>query len=66
MPAPNKDPRWRQPTPMMQLVALIGSFEGHKSNHEEGIVTDTQYIRYCDDHIGQLFNLRPFVEQGRW
>lgn len=62
----NKDPRWRQPTPMMQLTALVGSFEGHKMNHDEVITTDTQYIRACNEHIEMLFNLRPFVERGSW
>ena len=62
----NKDPRWRQPTPMFQLIALIGSMEGHKSNHTEGIITDRYYCEKLDDHIDQLFELRPFVEQGKW
>ena len=62
----NKRPEWKQPTPSMQLTAILGSLEGHKSNHEEGIITDTQYIRNVDWHIDWLIQLRPFIERGTW
>jgi len=62
----NKDSRWRQPTPLMQLIALTGSMEGHKCNHTEGIISDSYYCRQLDDHVDQLVNLQPFIKQGKW
>lgn len=62
----NKDPRFKQPTPVMQLIALTGSFEGHAANLEEGIITELQFCRSMADHIKMLVNLTPFVEQGHW
>jgi hypothetical protein len=61
-----KDPRFKQPTPVMQLLALTGSFEGHLSNLEDGIITEIQFANYMADHIKMLVNLTPFVEQGHW
>jgi len=61
-----KDPRWKQPTPIMQLRAILGSLGGWAENQKDGIVTDARYIVYAQEHTEQLLNLLPFVEQGHW
>lgn len=61
-----RNPRWRQPTPMMQLTALLFGIEGHKCNHDEGLITDQQYIEVVTQYIDELYALRPFVELGHW
>jgi hypothetical protein len=61
-----KDPRWKQPTPVMQLRTILGSLEGHLSNQESGVITDAAYIVYAQEHTYQLLNLLPFIEQGHW
>jgi len=62
----SRDPRWRQPTPIMQLRAVLASLDGNKQVHIEGIIIDVQYMRRVDEHIEQLMNLLPFVEKGNW
>jgi hypothetical protein len=62
----NKDHRWKQPTPIMQLRAILGSLEGHQSNQEDGIIADSAYIVRAQEHTNQLLNLLPFFEQGHW
>jgi hypothetical protein len=62
----SKNPLWKQPTPMMQLRAILASAEGHSSIHESGIISDHQFIDVSKLHINELMNLLPYVEKGSW
>jgi hypothetical protein len=63
---------WRQPTPIMQFVAIMGSLEwwtsswrNHKAVKSEQYA-DGRYAEKAAEHSDMLYALRPYLEQGHW
>jgi len=57
---------WKQPTPLMQLISVIGSMEGHFSNWSENIISNDIYLEHGLDGYEELRELIPFVDNGSW
>jgi hypothetical protein len=61
-----RDPRWRQPTPAMEAVALHMAVQGHFENWAVGIISDDKFKRAMRDLLNQQTKLLLFLEKGSW
>lgn len=65
MSTTKKRDTWKQATPILQLQATLGAFEGLHSNWQEGIGVPlfderiTAFLEECKELV-------PFLEQGSW
>ena len=57
---------WKQPSPMMQLITIVGSLEGNVSNWQDRIITDRALACRATSHSNQLSALLPYLEKGHW
>jgi len=60
---PEKSPRWKQPTPVDQLVVLRNSLEGEISNYDDGITTHTEMIRRTTEIFEEMRMLEFFLRR---
>jgi len=61
-----KDPRWRQPTPDMQLTVILMSMEGHVSNAKQGLCSGP-FPNIMEEHYQQLKALQPYLKDpSKW
>lgn len=64
-----RKPHWRQPTPQLQLIALLGAARGLSSNIEEGLYHDRETLaskaRDLDFLLEEALQLSPLI-QGNW
>lgn len=64
-----RKPHWRQPTPRLQLIALLGAARGLSSNIEEGLYPDRETLaskaRALDLLLEEALQLSPLIE-GDW
>lgn len=63
---PGVSPKWRQPTPTMQLKAVCGSLEGHFVNWREGIISNEQFQFRFERHMKDIRELHGYVAKGEW
>lgn len=56
-----KDPRWKQRTPIDQLITLQCSMRGDFENWEEKIISTERFATYMEDHLFQLSLLTPYL-----
>lgn len=56
-----KDSRWKQLTPVDQLVAIRASLEGHFDNWQHHIIGDRTFSDCFEDHMAQIAALEPFL-----
>lgn len=57
---------WKQPTPLMQLRAIVAAVDGHTDNWRSGILSHRAYAHRASSLSDQLTALLPFVERGDW
>jgi len=63
---PGISARWRQPTPAMQLQAVMGAFEGHFSNWVAGITPALDLRVEFRRTMEQVQDLSRHLEAGGW
>ncbi len=57
---------WRQPTPIMQLIAIKSNVDGHRLNCVERLITPEKFeLKFCE-FLDELEELMFFIELGRW
>ncbi len=61
-----KNPRWKQPTPAMQLIAIMGNLQGFKYLLEEKEITVERWLEVSMPIIDEISSLTPFIEKGTW
>lgn len=61
-----KDKRWLQPTPHLELVALCQTMEMHIFDIKEGIGDPSKHADGLLDGTEQLRTLALFLEKGSW
>jgi hypothetical protein len=60
-----KDARWKQPTPLMQFQAILMGLDGSVMVIEDKITPLETALPRVRDHIEQLRNLIPFLEERK-
>jgi hypothetical protein len=63
---PGVSPKFRQPTPAMQLAAEFCSIEGSFYCWKEGIVPQDEWNVRVERHLANMRELLPHLEAGTW
>ena len=59
------NPNWKQANPCDQLIAIVGSLEGHTSNWCDYVLDDMAFIWRILGHLKQLRELEPYLRGER-
>ena len=57
---------WHQPTPLMQLISIVGCGEGHAENYASGIKSVEEFAGRSAELFKELQELMPHVQNGCW
>jgi hypothetical protein len=56
----------RQPTPSMELTAILMSLEGQFLNWREGIISESSFQAQFHRHLSRIKALQPHLDVGAW
>lgn len=63
---PGVSPKWRQPTPAMQVEAVLASLEGHLYLFESGITSSAKFGPVVARALADLKELVPHLKGATW
>lgn len=63
---PGKSAKWRQPTPSMQVEALLSCLEGTFYCWKEGIGSPGKLQEVLERHIDDMKELVPHLRAAQW
>lgn len=63
---PGVSPKFRQPTPAMQVVAEYAGLEGNFHNWKEGILSLSEWKDRVERHLANMRELLPHLRAGTW
>lgn len=61
-----KNPEWKQTTPIMEHISIRMSLEGHYSNWKSGITKNSEFSVKLKQSLDMLRDLEPFLAKGTW
>jgi hypothetical protein len=63
---PGVSPKFRQPTPAMQVVAELAGLDGNFHNWREGILPQFEWNERVERYLANMRELLPHLEAGTW